>query len=211
MSKNRALPNRYSELTKAIQKHEQLLKDKNFSLTPENGGGSVIFTSGQNREDRETLQEHADQLATDRDRGFFGAEIIRQATKIEIFSAISDRDITSMAFLGDGNMGTMNLVTGKDSFERLTWYDLSKVTTHLKQGTTQERTCSMILRPDREIRVPLTSFIVSDQRNIFGTVNISFGNHAGYDIFNHHVHSLFDNPANSEEELRSPGDFVLID
>lgn len=209
MSKNKSIPNRYSELKKAVEKHKQFVDEGFFSITPEMGGGLVIFTSGQNREDRETLQEHAEQLSADLDRGFFGAEIIRQATKKDVISAIKDSDISSFAFIGDGNMGTMNLVNGKDSFERITWHDLSKATTHLKQGTTQERTCSMLLRPEREIRVPLTSFIVSDQRNIFGTVNMSFGNHAGFDIFNQHVDRLFNSSINSCDELRRPGNFEL--
>lgn len=202
-------PNRINKLNSAIKLRKQLLDRQEYSLLPENGGESVIFTSGTTREDKEVLKEHAEQLSHDELRGFLGATIIKQAKKVDIYDALQDKSISSLAFLGDGNMGLINLYAGNDSYERVTWYSLVDKLEHLKAGVMQERTCSMIKNPHSEVRIPLTSLIVVDQTKIFGTVDASFGNHAGYETFNNSIHQLFQFPNNSADQLRQPGSYRL--
>lgn len=209
MSTKAAGPNKLRELHNAVKARERLLAMGEFSASPENGAGAIIFTSGESREDREVLAEHADELSRDRQRGFYGAEIIRQARRANIYDALADKDIASLAFLGDGSLGVINLSIGNDTFERVNWYSLARNAPHLKVGTTQERTCTGVYTPQKEVRIPLTSLIVADQRTIFGTVNLTFGNHAGYEIFNQHITQLFDEPHNAADRLRQPLNFDI--
>lgn len=208
MSRNSSVPNRLGDLKSGIRKRDFLIQNEEFSL-PVGEARSVIFTSGQSREDLEVLAEHARQLALDNKRGLYGAEIVKQARRGDVFDYLRDKDYANMAFLGDGNFGTIHLYAGYDTYERVTWYQLIREADHLKTGVMEERTCSMILNPDREIRVSLTSLITLDQSKINGTYQMSFGNHAGFDIFNEHVGQLYNAPINSMDKLRRPGNFTF--
>lgn len=184
MARNIVVPNRLSALKGSINSRKQMINEGLFSLEVDEGY-SVVLTSGSTREERESLVEHADKLTEDESRGFFGARIIRQPRIDDIKRVITDPEVTSIAFVGDGNFGTYHLgLPGTADVERVTWYSLARMATHLKKGVVEERTCTRILNPERDVRVALSSFIVSDQTMILGTVEETFAAH-------HRVRSIY--------------------
>jgi len=208
MGRNLSQPNRISSLRTGIAKRRELLESGSLSSNVDSGS-SVIFTTGDTEEDLLTLEEHSESLALDTSRAFYGAEIVRQAKANDIRSALENPDIVSIAFIGDGNFGTYNISAGHGRYERITWGKLSKWATHLKQGIMEERTCTELTNPAQEVRVSLSSLIAVDQRDIQGTVGMSFGNHVGFETFNLHVGQIYGNSSNNAMELRQPIGFEL--
>ena len=116
--------------------------------------------------------------------------------------------MTSLAFIGDGNFGTYNMYVNGD-YQRVTWDRLSKAATHLKTGVIEERTCTAILNPHKEVRVSRGSMIIADQTQIQSTVDSTFGNHLGFDAFNAQLSQIYPDHTNDEHDLRQPLNFRL--
>ncbi len=180
-----------------------MLDEGQFSVEADKGL-SVIITSGQTKEDRQTLAEHAERLAADKTRGFLSAEVIKQPVTGDIEEIIVDSDVASIAFLGDGTFGSFSTFRNGTLADSISWYNLARMAEHLKQGVVELRTCSAIHSPDKETRVSLSAFIVADQTKIIGTVDQVFANHHGFEEFNCWLGPVYENPDNTAEQLRRP-------
>lgn len=208
MSRNKSLPNRYSQLQSLVEKRKSLFHSNKFSNIE--NGASIIITSGESREDREVLEEHAERINSSDGKVFYGAEILSQPSKKQVEEVILDKNVSNISFLGDGNFGLINLYQRRsDSYERISWYNLGKIATHLKSGIIEQRTCTRIRNPHEEVRVALGSIIVSDQTNLIGTVDLAFANHNGFEEFNSQLKQLYPRIHNTAEQLRRPDGFIL--
>lgn len=206
MSRNKNLPNRYSALRSSVEKHGQMLEQGVLGVEVDEGY-PVIITSGETREDRHTLAEHAEKLSSDTSRSFLNAEIIRQPVTGVIEEIIIDPEVTSIAFLGDGTFSTFNMRHEDRAVESVSWYNLARMATHLKQGIVEFRACSKLESPKKETRVSLPAFIVADQTKIIGSVNQTFANHHGFEVFNNCMAPVYANQINTAEQLRRPVGF----
>lgn len=203
------IPNRYGALANCVEARRVLFEEGKLSL-PASEGYPVIVTAGENKEEREVLAEHSEKLSADTSRGFLNAKIIRQPNTKDIHEIIIDPEVTSIAFLGDGNFSTFHMPQTKaGTMERVSWYNLARMATHLKQGTVEQRTCSMIIEANREARVALPAFIVADQTKIISSVDKSFASHCGFVVFNQHIGSVYELPHNDRDQLRQPIGFKL--
>lgn len=207
MTRSRNSPHRLPQLQKFIKCRKAMYHSGAFSFSHELGR-AVIITSGATAEERRELRYHAEQLSEDESRHFVGAEIVSQPDKPEVIRLLQDAEVADVAFVGDGNFGTMHLSQGNNT-EKVTWYDLAKNTTHLKQGVIEERTCTKIKTPDKEVRVSLGSLVVSDQTSILGTVNKTFATFHGHREFSEQLTHIYAKPHNTAHELRQPVGFSL--
>ena len=192
------------QLKACIEHRKQLFDSGSFSV-PETEGYPVIFTSGTTKEEKFVLAEHAEALANDSRRSFFGAIIIHQAQVEDIVGFLNDPENTSIALIGDGNFSTMHLTLPEGSgISRITWRSLAKAAPHLKTGVVEQRTCTRLVKPTEEARVALPSFIVADQTKIISSIGKSFATHHGYDVFNRFIHPVYDESHNNADQLRRP-------
>ncbi len=204
MGRNPNIPSRYSQLESCVQRHKTLLDAGKLSLPPDQGY-PVIFTSGQGSEERKSLAEHAEQLASSKISAFFNAITVIQATPDDVITYLLDPENTHMAFIGNGSFGAINFAhTNSDHQDSLTWSNLGQRASHLKTGFFEQRTCTGILNPKKEVRVALPSFIVANQMRIITTVNHSFETYDGFEEFNRHLGPVYMEQVNSAEQLRKP-------
>jgi hypothetical protein len=204
MSRNKSIPNRLKQLQKLVENRSEMLESSLLSLSAEKGA-SIIFTNGTTKEDRDVLMEHAEELASDAKRSFLAADIITDAKRGQVLQAVTNPEVANIAFIGDGVFGTFNMFDRRSGTqERVTWDALAKAATHLKQGVIEQRTCTEIRDPHKEVRVALGSLIVADQTNIIGTADKTFANHHGYGEFNIQLQSLYPELTNSADQLRRP-------
>ena len=209
MSRNTSIPNRFVELERHIKVRNRMLDEGLFSLDA-GTGQSIVITSGSDNEERESLAEHAQMLVEDKTRAFFGATILSQPNILDVKDKIADPEVASIAFIGDGNFSGFNLnIPDTELAMILSWYKLASMATHLKRGIVEQRTCTRINNPHKDVRVALPAFIVADQTAILSTVGEAFATHHGHEVFTPRLRNVYLNPTNTADELRQPIGFSL--
>jgi hypothetical protein len=208
MSRSSSKPYRLTQLKASVEKHREMLESGNLSVSPEIGGSVVIHSGYGNAEERETLNQHSDDLIS-RAGAFLGATVLRRPTSETISEVLKDPDIVNISFIGHGSFSTFYFGKSVDTRIPITWLDISKTSTHLKQGVIEQRTCTTIPNPLKEVRVAMPSFIIADQTKIIGSVNKIFDEMHGYEVITPMLGKVYEQPLNSADELRRPIGFNI--
>jgi hypothetical protein len=185
-----------------------MLEQGRLSSSSEKGMSVVIQSGYGSTDEKEVLNNHSDELIS-KSGIFLGAIVLRRPTSESICEVIRDPDVANIAFIGHGSFSTFYYGRSRENRTPLSWQGISNIATHLKSGIIEQRTCTTIPNPFKEVRVALASFLVADQTNIIGTVNKVFDEMHGYEVITPLLGSVYSLPINTADELRSPIGFDL--
>ncbi len=167
------------KLLKAVNKRHALMEQDEFSIS-DRQGELAIFVSEARPKPTQTLpllqstnlmiQEREHIHSFDQQIEFFHIEASRikcereakhhyatigRATKFMVDMALADKSISSIVVIGHGSVNGVDL-EDKAEVKVYDWWDVSKASTHLKQGSFEQRTCAGFAR--EEGNIPMGTF-----------------------------------------------------
>ncbi len=201
MGHSKSRPARLSELYRCSERWAELFNAGQLSV-PDDIGEAYILYSVHDGGDKALLRKHADALTAQwrsRRGGRAIIEVTCNPTVGDVEFVIQNHAVSTLAFIGHGSLGAWWRYDSK-VHSPMTWYQLAALTTHLKRGIVEQRTCASA--PDlRSVRLPIGTFLVTDQRNAIAPVGHSPSNKAGFDEFEKILGSVYDHAVNAPMDL----------
>ena len=171
----RVLQNFRKSVEKSCVRRERHQEKGHVSLAPDVGKLAIIVAFGTidhrtlSPENQQAIFMDEGEMLQERYRrlGTYDDVEVRQAYDARtIRSVLQNRDVASMVMVGHGGAGHVMLPLG----EFFGWQDvgleIERKSGHVKLGEFVQRTCCHI--PPSGLTVPLGTFAMNDQRNIFG-------------------------------------------
>ncbi len=203
MGRNKSKSSRYSDLLKHAERWAQQFNDGLLSV-PDDVGDAHIVYSIFNGDDKAILRRHVDSLANKWRLQRGGSAVIQitcNPSIDDLKTIVQDHTVSTLAFVGHGSLGAWWRYDAK-VHSAISWYDFATMSTHLKQGTVEQRTCASSA-DSKTVRLPVGTFMVSDQRNVIAPVGYALGGCAGSDEFEDVLRPVFVNEVNTPSDLIS--------
>ena len=174
MLAKRSLPRTLKDVDKAALKREKLLETGELSLPSKVGKLSIVVSTAPDFKSRLTSEEQRyyfleeAEIIKEQRAGQYGGIVIRpRAVSNDIKIEFADNEVSDIIFIGHGSIGAIWADGNGGKFD---WRQVSKATTHLKQGKIEQRMCGNF---PLDYDVPLGTFAVESLRNIIAAPNIA--------------------------------------
>ena len=157
-----------NQFKRANKKRQELLDNKQFSVSPRLGELAIAFSryskkSGREKEKEITFfSDEALDLYSQAYQTRKRALIYDGLDHDTLDSIFASRAISDIILIGNGDLSSIYLDNGK----KYDWRNVSESADHLKTGVFMQRFCGNTIR---DASVPFSTFAVADHRNIIAT------------------------------------------
>ena len=158
----------------ALDKWQSLHHEGLFSVPPENGGVAVLLPYEDRDNDYEgfesydALSSEANILADALHKVKHEVMLAVDATEADMEYVLDDRSIASIIVIGHGCLSS---VYASNENGRFDWFDISRMSTHLKTGKFIQRFCGGLYR---DANVPLGMFAMDSVSKVLAPVGKNF-------------------------------------
>ncbi|HET6924756.1 MAG TPA: hypothetical protein VFH39_02935 [Candidatus Saccharimonadales bacterium] len=156
----------------ASSKWERLMAEQQFSVPSASGRLAIVLAYDMARDDDPgildpypTFEKEARDLADRYSREGRKVELALQADRPAFRAIMHDRTISDITVLGNGNLAAVHMPAPE---RPLDWFNLSKMTNHIKQGQIRQLFCGFT---PRDLNVPFGLFAVAQPADVIAPVN----------------------------------------